>query len=235
MNAIGARLDIYNGSFRNFNIALIDHHLLFRQCLRTVLQPHGIAVTMEGERQAMVAALLNKDIESLDLILIAQIMPGLDGIDLTRQLREFKIAVPILVVGDHEYPEYAAEALAAGANGYILKRQSALDFVEAITLLACRPASRYLPPTMPADEVDQLLTTDETIHARLTEPERQVSLLVVNGLTYRKIGLAMQRSHKTIETHICNIFTKLDIHSKVELAYYVARKGWGDAKLDVCN
>src|SRR5699024_202813 len=112
------------------SVLLADDHTLFREGVKLLLKREGFEVVGEatdGEEALQLTEELQPDVLALDLS-----MPGLNGIEVARRLRQAKMASKIVLLTMHEEEEYMLEALRVGVNGYVLKQQSDEDLVQTI-------------------------------------------------------------------------------------------------------
>lgn len=202
-------------------VALLDDHLLFCDALRAVLaSEEDIAIVLQAHsgRDLMPAI----DAAAFDLLVLDVVLPGSNGLAVLRELRRRKHAAPALVLTSYARLDLVREALAAGAHGYALKSQSAVEIVGAIRRVAA--GERYLAP---------MLATAQSLHTdRQADPfralsprEREVFDLLVRGYSIRQIAEELFISVKTADTHRQRIMDKLVAHSTVELIRLAVRNG----------
>ncbi|WP_293235541.1 two component system response regulator [Paludibacterium sp.] len=159
-----------------------------------------------------------------DLVLLDLSLPGMDGIDVIRQLRRRWPALRILVFSASAGEHRCREALAAGAMGYVFKRSHRQVLLDGLAQVAA--GRRYVDPALggeplswrPAQECNEL-------PARLTLRERQVLKLIAEGRRNREIAEQLSVSIKTVETHRFNLMRKLDAHNAAELSTWARRIG----------
>jgi DNA-binding NarL/FixJ family response regulator len=203
-------------------ILIADDHELVRQGMRTILQAEpGWTVCGEATtgREALAKALeLKPDVIVLDLAL-----PELNGVEVTRQLRRV-LPIAILIVTMHHAEDVVAEALSAGANGYVLKADAGRTLAEAVR--AILNEGQFISESVRT--AAGLQFTDDAAmamrrSARLTSREREVLQLLAEGQANKEIAATLGISTKTAETHRARIMSKLEIHSMSELVRYAIR------------
>ncbi len=212
------------GTAKNMNVFLVDDHQMFRQGLRTLLEGTAdIAVVGEAGdgRQGV------KEIERLqpDVAVLDVAMPGLSGIDVTKQLQKVAPDCKILILTMHADSFFAVEALKAGALGFLLKEESFDMFVDAIRSVAA--GNTFISSSLKTVVLDEFIGIARKSKDRskdiLTAREREILQLVAEGMTNQEIGDTLCISTSTVDTHRKNIMAKLDIHSVAGLVKYAIR------------
>jgi DNA-binding NarL/FixJ family response regulator len=207
-------------------VLIADDHQILRQGLRTLLE--GLPeVTVVGEacdgRQAVRMA---KELQP-DVIVMDVAMPGLNGIDATRQVVSDGAPTRVIALSMHSDRRFMAEMLKAGAKGYLLKEGAFDELANAIrTVLADRV---YLSPKIANVMVENYVLrepgAEPSAYAKLTPREREVLQLMAEGRATKQIAMDLHVSVKTVETHRRQIMEKLDIHNVAELTKYAIREG----------
>ena len=204
-------------------ILIADDHGVLRAGLRALL--HGaadmqvVAEAGNGEEALVVAGRVRPDIVLLDIS-----MPGLDGIEATRRLKQIVPDTQVLIMTMHEDTGLLREALRAGASGYIIKRA-----VESELIIAIQAVSRgelYVHPALTRGLFQALAPDSPPKEAEaLTPREVDVLRLIAEGYTNRQIAEALTLSVRTVESHRASIMDKLGLHSRAELAKHAAERG----------
>lgn len=200
-------------------VLIVDDHAILREGIRSLLERYGgIHVVGEGSngREAVEQFVrLRPDVVLMDLA-----MPEMDGLEATRRLRAIEPAAKVLILTQHDNPEFIGPALAAGAAGYVLKRAGGREVVNAIRQVFEQGA--YLEATVARQLVSGYVRPDESGEsARLTDREREVLRLVVAGKSNKEIAQALTISPKTVSVHRTNIMSKLGVRNSAELVRYV--------------
>jgi DNA-binding NarL/FixJ family response regulator len=216
-------------------VMLVDDQELLRTGFRMVLQSqHDIEVVAEaGDGLRALEVLAATEV---DVILMDVRMPRMDGVEATRRICAAQEQAPdgapngprVLILTTFDLDEYAFAALKAGASGFLLKDVPPAELVAAIRSVrggdavvapttTRRMIDRFasvLPSSLPAVETPEL--------ARLTDREREVLLLIAQGLSNGEIAARLTLSEATVKTHVGRILTKLQLRDRVQavvLAY----------------
>lgn len=207
-------------------ILLVDDHAVVRQGLRTFLelQPDMVVVGEADNGQSAVALTqaLTPDVVLMDLV-----MPQLDGIEATRQIRALSPQTQVLVLTSFTEDDKVFPAIKAGALGYLLKDVAPGDLIKAVQA-AARGEAQLHP------EIAQKLMAEVTgkaaapTPATLTERETEVLRLIARGHNNQAIAAALTISHKTVKTHVSNILSKLHLADRTQAAIYALQQGIAD-------
>lgn len=206
-------------------ILIADDHTLFRAGLRTLLErDRGVEVLGEAE-DGRSAVARGRELAP-DVVIMDVAMPGLNGVEATRQLRALERPPRVLALSMHTDRRFVTHMLKAGAAGYLLKDAAFEELAEAIRTVdrGSIYVSRALAGPLMKDYVRKLVS-EGAATVELTPREREVLQLVSEGRSTRGIAEALGVSVKTIETHRKQIMTKLDLHSVAELTKYAVREG----------
>jgi DNA-binding NarL/FixJ family response regulator len=203
-------------------ILLADDHDVMRSGLRTMLEAHcGWQVcgeAREGREAVRLALELNPDIAVVDLA-----MPGLDGLEVTRQVKKELPRTEVLIFTLHETENMIRAVIAAGARGYVLKSDAGLKLIEAVEALS-RHEPYFTPKASEALLEGFIKSYGEfDKESILTDREREIVQLLVAGKVNKEIADVLNISVRTVETHRATIMRKLRINSIVELVLYAVR------------
>ena len=208
-------------------VLLAEDHGIVREGLRSLLSATpDIQVIGEAEdgRQAVdMTEKLRPDVVVTDIT-----MPGLNGLEATRRIRERHPGVQVVVLSMHADDEYLFQALGAGASGYLLKQSAGVELVDGIRTV--HRGETYLSPSVATRVLEEFVRrgqelAEEDSYDTLTNRERDVLQQVAEGYTSREIAELLRVSVKTVETHRAHLTEKLGIRGTAGLTQYAVRKG----------
>lgn len=204
-------------------VLICDDHAILRDGIRTLLErQNDIRVVGEAGngREALArVAELNPDIVLMDVA-----MPEMDGIQATRLIKQQQPHVKVLILTQHDDREYVGSLLQAGASGYVLKRSGGHEVILALRHVYEHGA--YLAPVITQHVLEDYArkdAADREAAPPLTERERDVLKLVVEGKSNKEIAHLLSISPKTVSVHRSNIMSKLGLHNSVEMLRYVTQ------------
>ncbi len=206
-------------------VLLVDDHKLVRQGVRAFLEAHAeFLVVGEAESGAEAVKLAEQHIP--DVVLMDLIMPEMDGVEATRQVKNISPRSQIVVLTSYHEDEHIFPALEAGATSYLLKDIDMEELAEAIRRSARGEVT--LHPRVAARILQELHGTkrDEiNPFTELTKREMEVLKLIANGLSNTEIAEQLVISDHTVKGHVSNIFSKLHLADRTKAAVYAWQKG----------
>ena len=209
---------------RAARVLIADDQTLFRAGLARLLNEDSrvevVGQAVDGQDVVKQAAKLKPDVVLMDLK-----MPGVDGIEATRQVTEADPSIKVLILTTFETDNNVIQALKAGASGYVLKDSSA----EAITssIIAVMSGERVMASAV-ANRVLEMLTgttTPKQFYDGLTNREIEILKLLANGMANKQIAYRLSISEKTVRNHVSNTYEKLGIYDRSQAVLYAVRKG----------
>lgn len=208
-------------------VLLAEDHTIVRKGLRSLLDAEA-TITVVGEAENGRQAIDQVEHLLPDVVVMDIGMPGLNGLEATRQIKKRFPDVQVLILTVHTGEEYILQILRAGASGYLIKQAAPTDLVQAIQ--AAHQGGIFLSPSISRkvieDYVQQASATAELdSYEKLTDREREVLQLIAEGHSTRQIAEQLHISVKTVETHRAHLMDKLDLRSTAELTQYAIRKG----------
>jgi two-component system response regulator NreC len=207
-------------------VLLADDHPIVRTGLRALLADEPdievIAEAEDGREAVRLAEELQPAVALMDLS-----MPGLSGLEATRQIKHRVPQVKVLILTRHTNEEYVLQILRAGASGYVVKNAAPAELVSAIR--AVYRGDSFLSPAISRTVIEEYVRQAEAMvkdgYEQLTDREREVLQLIAEGHSSREIAERLTISENTVRTHRANLMDKLTIHSTAELTQYAIRKG----------
>lgn len=211
-------------------VLLVDDHTLFLQSLKGLLDTNGYEVV--GTVQDGLEALTQARQLRPELILMDIEMPRCDGLAATRlikaELPEIKIVMLTVLTGDEDL----FEAIKSGAIGYLLKSQTADQFLELLSQV--EHGGVALPPEMAARlikefarQAQHMEQAVEEMPGDLTSRQLEILTLITHGFTYAEIGEILHLSEATIRYHMSQILERLHLKNRAQVIAYAARHGLG--------
>ena len=209
-----------------FRIIVADDHVLFRQGLKSILQrTSDLEVVGEAGDGLELIRLLKMRALDPHLVVLDISMPNLRGLEAIPEIKTLCPNIKVLMVTMHSDKEYLYQALAAGADGYLLKKDADAELFAAIEKI--RKDKTYVSPHLAED------LTDYWAHVRgrtdrpvLTNREREVLKLIADGKSNKEIGDVLFISVHTVERHRANIMNKLSLKKTADLVKYAIQKGY---------
>jgi DNA-binding NarL/FixJ family response regulator len=209
-------------------VVIAEDHTIVRKGLCALLEGEpDIEVIGEAENGREAIKIVEKLLP--DVVVMDIAMPGLNGLDTTRQLKKRIPKLKILILTMHDNEEYIFETLRAGASGYLIKRSAPNELISAIQSVY-RDES-FLSPAISKKVIDGFVqrggqaVIEHEDYKKLTAREREVLQLIAEGNANREISRLLHISIKTVESHKAHIMEKLDIRNIAELTRYAIRKG----------
>jgi DNA-binding NarL/FixJ family response regulator len=207
-------------------VLIADDHKIMRDGLRAILekQPSTTVVgeASDGHEAVALTRKLKPDVVVMDIT-----MPGLNGIDATRQILAEVPQVRVVGLSMNSDRRYVLATLAAGASGYLLKNAASEELTRALAAVVA--GQKYVSPLVADAVIDSAIR--ETAPAAspdakaLSMREREVLQLLAEGLTSKEIAAKLGIAVSTIETHRRQIMDKLSLRSIAELTKYAIREG----------
>ena len=212
-------------------ILLADDHGVLRAGLRALLSAEPdlqvVGEAADGPEALYMAGKLCPDVVLLDIS-----MPGSDGVEITRQLKETLPDARVLILTVHEDESLLREVIRAGAAGYITKRAIEPELINAIHMVW--RGELYVHPVMTRALLGTRPLSSPHAHSGngdddpielLTPREIQVLRLIARGHTNRQTGEVLNIGVRTVETHRANLMAKLSLRGRVELVRYAREHG----------
>ena len=207
-------------------VVLADDHHIVRKGLRTLLEAEGEFAVIGEEADGLKVVELVERLRP-DVLLLDVQMPGLNGLEITRQIVQRALKTRVIILSMHANETYVREALRYGAHGYVLKDASPSEMVEAVREVSA--GRRYLSRALSERAIDAYAEKAQAAPAdaydMLTTREREVLHLAAESSSTSEIAARLGISPRTVETHRENLMRKLGLQSQTDLIRYALRRG----------
>lgn len=207
------------------SVLLVDDHAVVRQGVRAFLATQAdlnvVGEAASGEEGVRLAAQHVPDVVLMDLV-----MPGMDGVEATRQVKRVSPRSQVVVLTSYHEDEHIFPALKAGALSYILKDVNSQELAEAVRKAAAGEA--MLHPRVAARVIKELQGAPrESVNAfhELSDREMEVLRLIAEGLSNAEMAAKLVLSEKTVKGHVSNILSKLHLADRTQAAVFAWREG----------
>ncbi|WP_286170757.1 response regulator [Bacillus sp. NTK071] len=206
-------------------LLLADDHLMVRKGLRLFLQSQP-DIEIIGEASTGLEAVTLAEQLQPDVVLMDLIMPEMDGIEATKQLKQKYPGMKIIILTSFSDQDHVLPAIRAGAEGYQLKD---IDPDELIyTIRAAFNGKSHLHPLATNQLMSHMTGKDEeeTLFEALTKRERDVLREITLGKSNKEIASSLYITEKTVKTHVSSILSKLNVHDRTQAALLATKKHW---------
>lgn len=207
------------------SVILVDDHSVVRDGVRHLLEGQP-GVRVVGSFTNGRAAVTFAKSHEFDVAVLDVAMPGLNGIEVARQIHDACPAGHILMLSMHSNPEYVYQSFEAGAQGYVLKESAGREVYEAIC--AVHSGKRYISRKIAGSALDHYIRERRrkgSSFTRLSAREREVLQLIVEGRTSAEAGELLGLSPKSVETYRSRLMRKLEIGDLPGLVKFAIRHG----------
>jgi DNA-binding NarL/FixJ family response regulator len=198
-------------------VGLVDDQALVREGIARLLELSGVATTTwqceDGE-----SALAQLAQQPVDVLVCDIRMPRLDGISLVRRLRSAGSTQPVLILTTFDDHQLFMDALAAGANGFLLKDVSLEKLMQAVETVAA--GGFIAEPRLVSQVSTGIEDAPPADPELLSRKEREVLKLVAGGLSNREIADVIHLAEGTVKNHVSNILTKLNCRDRTQAVLY---------------
>jgi two-component system response regulator NreC len=212
---------------KKITVLLADDHRILREGVKSLLEKapdiEVVGEAIDGGEAVAKAQSLSPDVVLMDIS-----MPGMNGLEATKQIKALKPNTRVLILSMHESNQYISQFLRSGASGYVLKDTAASDLVGAIR--AVSQGDAFLYPSIARKLLEEYLLKvqsgeESESYDGLTGREREILKMIAEGKSNKEIADALSLSIRTVQAHRANLMAKLHMHDRTELVRYAIRKG----------
>jgi DNA-binding NarL/FixJ family response regulator len=212
---------------KQYRILLADDHVLIRHGIKNIIKKNDqFAVVGEVSNGKQLMSFLEDS--EIDLIILDISMPDIGGMEAIGLVKNKYPWIKILMLTMHKNKQYFYNAMAAGADGYLMKDDSDEELLVAITKVL--NGKSYISPYMTDDFADDVINMyrneRRTPFQELTKREQEILQLVVQGFTSKQMAGQLNLSQRTIDHHRSNLLRKFNRKNSVDLVNYAVRNGF---------
>jgi NarL family two-component system response regulator LiaR len=207
-------------------VLLVDDHAVVRGGVRAFLESQP-DIEVVGEAGSGEEAVRHAERLAPDVVLMDLVMPGMDGIEATRRVRQVSPRSRVVILTSFSDDSYIFPALKAGALSYLLKDAEPEEVVAAVRAAARDEVTVH--PRIAARLIRQVRGEEEQAvnpFTELTEREQEVLLLIARGHTNAEIAADLVISEKTVKAHVSNVLSKLHLADRTQAAIFAWREGF---------
>lgn len=208
---------------KSIRILIADDHQIVRSGLRALVSEHELNWDI-GEAESGTEVVQKVRDSDWDIVVLDISMPGMNGIDTLKQIKEARPGLPVLMLSMYSEEQYAANLLRAGAEGYVSKAGGSGQLIDAIVAVA--EGKRYVSPAF-AERLAaaQANDSEQPPHSMLSQREFQVFCKLAGGRAVSEIAVDLELSVKTVSTYRSRILEKMKMKSNADLTYYATKNG----------
>ena len=204
-------------------IFIADDHAIVRKGLKQIVGDTSdmvIAGEAGNGHEALDKVLKN----DYDVIVLDISMPGINGLDVLKQIKSQKPKLPILALTMHPEEQYAVRVLRAGASGYLTKESASDELITAIKRVST--GRKYVSSSLAEKLAFGLeIDSEKPLHENLSDREYQVICMIASGKTVKEIAGELFLSAKTVSTYRTRILEKMNMKNNAELTHYAIKQG----------
>ena len=215
------------GEIDNCRILLADDHVLIRHGIKNIIKRNEkFQITGEVSNGEELLAFLEN--QTVDMIILDISMPGVGGMEAVGLVKAKYPKIKVLMLTMHKNKQYFYNAMAAGADGYLMKDDSETELLVAIEKVLS--GKKYISPFMAEDFANDVINMyrneKKSPLQEMTKREKEILQLVVGGYTSKKIAAHLDLSQRTVDHHRSNLLRKFNKKNSVDLVNFAVRNGF---------
>jgi len=210
-----------SSSFGTIRILLADDQEIVRKGLRQILaDPFPHASYGEASDPGEIVRMVRQG--EWDLVILGAALPGRGGLEVLKDIRKLRPALPVLVVSIYNGELFAIRALRAGASGYVPRQTTSEDIVSGVRKILA--GGQFVTASLAERLAREIHSGTETIpHERLSDREFRVFLMLASGLTVKDVAGRLHLSPQTVSTHRARILDKMTMETNADLVRYACQ------------
>jgi two-component system, NarL family, invasion response regulator UvrY len=199
-------------------ILIADDHPVVREGLKQIISK-GTDILVAGEALNGQEAIDKISTDQFDVVVLDLNMPGRDGFDVLREMRQTHPRVPVLVLSIYPENQVGIRVLRAGASGFMNKDTAPRELIQAIRKI--HSGGKYVSAALAEKLAEEVSTQDHDVpHKLLSDREFQVLCMIASGKSIRDIAADLSLSEKTVRTYRDRVFEKMTLKNDVEITHY---------------
>jgi two-component system response regulator DegU len=206
-------------------LLLADDHRMLREGLRRSMTEEGFDVVGEAS-DGLEAVKMAEELDP-DVILMDVTMPEMDGVEAARRVHDAQPDVRVVMLTMHADADVVADAIRAGASGYLVKDCSTEEIAGAVRMAASGDTA--LSPQLASSMLDELRRLDRADQSEedrvITRREEEVLQLIADGCSTPEVAEKLYISQKTVKNHLASIYQKLDARDRTQAVLQAVRMG----------
>jgi NarL family two-component system response regulator LiaR len=208
-------------------VLVADDHKLFRQGLISLMQTHDDLVEVVGEAASGAEAVQMADELQPDVVLMDIYMPGIDGLQATKQIKARFPNIAVVMLTSSENDEHLYEAVHLGVSGYLLKSLDAEELFDLLNGVTRGEAAmtRVMAARLLKGVANNSVNSKSQVAETLTDREIDVLRLVAQGYSNNQIAAELCITVNTVKSHLKNILAKLQLDNRTQVAAYALQSG----------
>ncbi|MDK7472557.1 response regulator transcription factor [Bacillus paranthracis] len=198
-----------------------DHHIVRRGLVFFLKTREEFEIVGEAENGE--DALTFVQTKRPDVVLMDLSMPKMDGIEATKQIKQYDETIKILILSSFSEQDYVLPALEAGADGYQLKEVQPEQLVASI--IAVHEGNTNFHPKVTPALLGRSVVKKENPFSMLTKREQEVLRAIAKGRSNKEIAAVLHITEQTVKTHVSNVLAKLEVDDRTQAALYAVKHG----------